>query len=162
MPQAQSGPATRIIVVPSCPSCPPGLRPVFFRNAHGLGGVLPSPSQDGGLEEFCEVCFSRASSSAIRSRGYQRHEHLIRGRTLINGHSRTLPAKIHYPRYPPTSGVRFIAERHTDSLSYPKSNLKGVGFDQLFSTYKRLRQQTKQKGKGRATNYSVIMKWRKI
>jgi hypothetical protein len=28
-------------------------------------------------------------------RGYQRHEHLVRGRTLINGHSRTLPAKIH-------------------------------------------------------------------
>jgi hypothetical protein len=66
--QAQSGPATLIIVVPSCPSCPPGLRPVFFRNALALDGVLPSPSLDGGLEEFCEVCFSRASSSAIRSR----------------------------------------------------------------------------------------------
>ncbi len=50
------------------PVLPAGPAPVFFRNDRGLGGGLPSPSLDGGLEEFCEVCFSRASSSAIRSR----------------------------------------------------------------------------------------------
>ena len=32
------------------------------------GGGLPSPSLDGGLDEFRGVCLSRASSSAIRSR----------------------------------------------------------------------------------------------
>ncbi len=48
------------------PSCPPGLRPLF-RSDH-RGGGLPSPSPDGGLDEFRGVCLSRASSSAIRSR----------------------------------------------------------------------------------------------
>jgi hypothetical protein len=48
------------------PSCPPGLRRVFFRNDRGVG--LASPSLEGGWEEFRGVCFSRASRSAIRSR----------------------------------------------------------------------------------------------
>ncbi|HBW18950.1 MAG TPA: hypothetical protein DEH11_08025, partial [Actinobacteria bacterium] len=43
---------------------PPGLRPLFLRSDRGAG--LASPSLDGGLEEFREFCFSRASSSAIR------------------------------------------------------------------------------------------------
>ena len=53
--------------MPSCPSCPPGLRPLFFRSDR-RGGGLSSPSLDGGLDEFRGVCLSRASSSAIRSR----------------------------------------------------------------------------------------------
>ena len=40
----------------------PGLRPVFFRSDFGAG--LPSPSEDGGLLEFFEVCFTRAVRSA--------------------------------------------------------------------------------------------------
>jgi hypothetical protein len=44
------------------------LRPLFFRSHRGLGGGLPSPSLDGGLEEFRGVCFSRASNPAIRCR----------------------------------------------------------------------------------------------
>jgi hypothetical protein len=55
-------------VAPSCPACPPGLRPLLFRSDRFLGPGLPRPSLDGGLEEFREFCFSRASSSAIRSR----------------------------------------------------------------------------------------------
>jgi hypothetical protein len=62
---SRSGRATCVNVVPLCPSCPPGRRPLFFRNDRGAG--LASPSLDGGLEEFRGVCLSRASSSAIRS-----------------------------------------------------------------------------------------------
>jgi hypothetical protein len=50
------------------PSCPPGVRPLFFGSDRGLGGGLSSPSLDGGLDEFRGVCLSRASSSAICSR----------------------------------------------------------------------------------------------
>jgi hypothetical protein len=59
-------------VLPSCPSWPPGLRPVFFRSDCGRGGGLSSPSLDGGLDEFRGLCLSRASSSAIRSRACAR------------------------------------------------------------------------------------------
>jgi hypothetical protein len=38
------------MVVPGCPLGRPGRRPVFFRN--DLGAGLPSPSEDGGLDEF--------------------------------------------------------------------------------------------------------------
>ena len=38
--------------MPLCPSCPPGLRPVFFRSDRCRGVGLPSPSLEGGLEEF--------------------------------------------------------------------------------------------------------------
>jgi hypothetical protein len=55
-------------VLPSCPSWPPGLRPVFSRSDCGRGGGLSSPSLDGGLDEFRGLCLSRASISAIRSR----------------------------------------------------------------------------------------------
>jgi hypothetical protein len=34
------------------------LRPDFFRKDRGRGGGLPSPSPDGGLEEFRGVCRS--------------------------------------------------------------------------------------------------------
>jgi Macro domain len=37
-------------VRPSCPSWPPGLRPLFLRSDRG--GGLPSPSADGGSEEL--------------------------------------------------------------------------------------------------------------
>ena len=63
---SRSGLATCASVRPSCPSCPPGVRPLFLRSDRGAG--LPSPSLDGGFEEFRDVFFSRASSSAIRSR----------------------------------------------------------------------------------------------
>ena len=62
---SRSGLATCASVVPLCPSCPPGLRPLLFRSDRGRGAGLASPSLDGGQEEFC---FSRASSPAIRSR----------------------------------------------------------------------------------------------
>ena len=64
---SRSGLATCASVEPSCPSCPPGLRPLLFRSDR-RGGGLSSPSLDGGLDEFRGVCLSRASSSAIRSR----------------------------------------------------------------------------------------------
>ncbi len=47
------------MVAPGCPLGRPGRRPVFFRN--DLGAGLPSPSEDGGLDEFCPA---RAASSA--------------------------------------------------------------------------------------------------
>ena len=59
-------PATCASVNPLCPSCPRGLRPVFFRS--DLGAGLPRPSPNGGCEESRGFCRSRASSSAIRSR----------------------------------------------------------------------------------------------
>jgi hypothetical protein len=67
-PTSRSGRATCASVVPLCPSCPPGLRPLRLRSDRGLGAGLPSPSLDGGVEEFRGFCRSRASSSAIRSR----------------------------------------------------------------------------------------------
>ena len=45
------------MVTPGCPFGRPGLRPVFFRSDFGAG--LPSPSEDGGLLEFFEFCFTR-------------------------------------------------------------------------------------------------------
>ena len=50
------------MVAPGCPFGRPGLRPVFFRS--DLGAGLPSPSEDGGLEEFFEFWPARAASSA--------------------------------------------------------------------------------------------------
>ena len=44
------------------------MRPLFVRSDRGRGAGLARPSLDGGLEEFRGFCFSRASSSAIRSR----------------------------------------------------------------------------------------------
>ena len=44
--------ATCASVVPGCPSCPPGLRLVFFRSDRDLGGGFANPSADGGTEEF--------------------------------------------------------------------------------------------------------------
>ena len=44
-----SGLATRLSVVPACPACPPGLRPLDGR--HDLG-FLANPSDDGGLLEW--------------------------------------------------------------------------------------------------------------
>jgi hypothetical protein len=35
--------------VPGCPSCPPGLRPVFFCSDRDRGGGFASPSPDGGM-----------------------------------------------------------------------------------------------------------------
>ena len=64
----RSGFATCASVVPGCPSCPPGLRPVFFRSDRDLGGGFANPSPDGGLEEFRDFFLSWSSSSAIRSR----------------------------------------------------------------------------------------------
>jgi hypothetical protein len=63
---SRSGLATCASVVPLCPSCPPGLRPLFFRS--DLGAGLAGPSLDGGLEEFRGFCRNRASSSTIRTR----------------------------------------------------------------------------------------------
>jgi hypothetical protein len=65
---SRSGRATCASVIPVCPSCPPGLRPLRFRSDRGRGAGLPSPSLDGGLEEFRGFCRNRASSAAIRSR----------------------------------------------------------------------------------------------
>jgi hypothetical protein len=50
------------------PSCPPGLRPVFFRSDRDRGGGFADPSPDGGMEEFRDVFLSRSSSPVIRSR----------------------------------------------------------------------------------------------
>jgi len=50
------------------PSCPPGLRPVFFRSDRDRGGGFANPSPDGGMEEFRDVFLSRSSSSVIRAR----------------------------------------------------------------------------------------------
>jgi hypothetical protein len=47
------------MVAPGCPLGRPGLRPVFFRSDFGAG--LPSPSDDGGREEFFEFCFAAAA-----------------------------------------------------------------------------------------------------
>jgi hypothetical protein len=47
---------------PAAPSAGPGLRRVFFRSDVGPG--LPSPSDDGGFEEFSEFCFTCAARSA--------------------------------------------------------------------------------------------------
>jgi len=44
-----SGIATCDSVLPAWPSCPPGLRPLFFRSGCVFGGGLPSPSDDGCL-----------------------------------------------------------------------------------------------------------------
>ena len=50
------------------PVLPARLAAALLPQRPRLGGGLPSPSLDGGLEEFRGVCLSRASSSAIRSR----------------------------------------------------------------------------------------------
>jgi hypothetical protein len=50
------------MVAPGCPFGRPGLRPDFFRSDFGDG--LPSPSDDGGFEEFFEFCRTRAARSA--------------------------------------------------------------------------------------------------
>ena len=50
------------IVAPGCPFGRPGLRPAFPRSDFGAG--LPSPSDDGGFEEFFEFCRTWAARSA--------------------------------------------------------------------------------------------------
>jgi hypothetical protein len=60
----RAGTGTWTSAEPRRPPRPPGLRPLLFRNDRG--GGLPSPPE-GGLEEFREVCASRASISLIRS-----------------------------------------------------------------------------------------------
>jgi hypothetical protein len=50
------------MVTPGWPLGRPGLRPVFVRSDFGTG--LPSPSEDGGVEEFFEFCPACAASSA--------------------------------------------------------------------------------------------------
>jgi len=65
---SRSGLATCASVWPRCPSCPPGLRPLFFRSDRDRSGGLARPSLDGGLDELRDVCLSRSSSSATRSR----------------------------------------------------------------------------------------------
>ena len=54
------------MVAPGWPFGRPGLRPVFFRS--DLGAGLASPSDDGGLLEFFEFCFTRAARSATCAR----------------------------------------------------------------------------------------------
>ena len=44
---SRSGLATCASVWPGCPSCPPCLRPVFFRSDRDQGGGFASPSADG-------------------------------------------------------------------------------------------------------------------
>ena len=61
----RSGWPVRCIVAPGCPFGRPGLRPVFFRSDFGAG--LPSPSEDGGFEEFFEFCPTLAARSATCS-----------------------------------------------------------------------------------------------
>lgn len=62
----RAGSSTSRSVEPSCPSCPPGLRLLFFRSDFGSG--LASPSELGGFEEFHEFTPSRALNSAISAR----------------------------------------------------------------------------------------------
>ena len=50
------------MVTPGWPLGRAGLRPVFVRSDFGTG--LPSPSEDGGPEEFFESCPACAASSA--------------------------------------------------------------------------------------------------
>jgi hypothetical protein len=57
-----SGWSLNCIVTPGCPFGRPGLRPDFPRSDFGAG--FARPSDDGGLELFCEFCPSRAARSA--------------------------------------------------------------------------------------------------
>ena len=50
------------MVTPGCPFGLPGLRPLLLRSDFGAG--LPSPSEDGGFEEFREFCRILAARSA--------------------------------------------------------------------------------------------------
>src|SRR6476661_3161705 len=60
-----SGSDTCCRVCPRCPSCPPGFLFDGRRNERGAGAL--GPSDEGGLEEFCEFVRSCASKSATRS-----------------------------------------------------------------------------------------------
>jgi hypothetical protein len=62
---SRSGFATCASVWPGCSSCPPGLRPLFFRSDRDLGGGFANPSPDGGIEEFATT--SSAGPQAQRS-----------------------------------------------------------------------------------------------
>ena len=48
---------------PGCPACAPGLRPVFSRLLTGRG--FRYPSDEGGLELFCEFLSKRDFNSAM-------------------------------------------------------------------------------------------------
>jgi len=58
----RSGLSVRAIVAPGCPFGRPGFRPLAFRSDFGAG--LPSPSDDGGFEGFCEFIPTLAARSA--------------------------------------------------------------------------------------------------
>jgi hypothetical protein len=58
----RSGRSASSRVLPGCPFGRPGLRPVFLRSDFGAG--LPSPSEEGGRDEFFELDCTRAVSSA--------------------------------------------------------------------------------------------------
>jgi energy-coupling factor transporter ATP-binding protein EcfA2 len=57
------GSSTSASVEPGCPGCPPGLRPLLPRSDLAAG-FANGESDDGGLDEFCELCPSRALNSA--------------------------------------------------------------------------------------------------
>ena len=139
---------TAASVEPSCPCCAPGLRPLLFRSDR-RGAGLPSPSLDGGLDEFRGVCVSRASSSAIRSRatasspgrprqrglrpgqfraqrGHQRSQHLTSGTSIIARHTATLfPPGITQRRSRYPAGGRELLNSGDDAKRVPR----GVGVD---------------------------------
>ena len=61
-----SGRSVISCVVPGWPLGLPGLRPPFFRSDFAAG--LPSPSADGGLEEFRGFCRGRACNASTSAR----------------------------------------------------------------------------------------------
>jgi hypothetical protein len=61
-----SGTSTCRSVLPCSPDCFPGRRPVCFRTDRGT--TLTRPSEEGGLDEFCEFTANRRSNSSTRSR----------------------------------------------------------------------------------------------
>lgn len=57
---------TDCLNLPSCPGCPPALRPVGFLGGLRLRIFRQVGSDDGGLDELDESYASRASISATR------------------------------------------------------------------------------------------------
>jgi uncharacterized protein (DUF1697 family) len=122
-------------VLPSWPSCPPGLRPLLFRSDRGRGSGLSSPSLDGGLDEVRGVCpqprlklsdplpglrqlLHRPGQRSLRlaqlraQRRHQGAQHLICGASVISGHTRTLlPPRDRLPGDPASSRSQQCTER---------------------------------------------------